>query len=161
VDALLKPEPMVRKPVRTAADGTGKPYSVVELKPADRTVGDTSPTGIGRKPSGEELLTMQGTKRSRLDALRREAEKEDSVEGLHDEVEQDGKTLQGILQRPPEGHAIQGVPDSSGHLTAFAPPGLDAGGLAGLGVMTAVMLVEAGRRVHDMVKHGKEVTLCQ
>ena len=140
----------------------GQPYSWLHVAEADRTVGDTTPTGIGLKPSGEQLLDMESSKRSRLDAFRTEVEKEDALDGLHSEVEEDVKTLQGILDRPPEGHAVQAAPEAPAQLTPYAPPGLDAGGLAAAGLMAGVLLAETGRRIHDMLKHEKaEVTLCQ
>jgi hypothetical protein len=38
---------------------TGHPYSWLHVVDAERTAGDTTPTGIGLKPSGEQLLDME------------------------------------------------------------------------------------------------------
>lgn len=52
-------------------DGADVPVSVEYLPPEARTVGDTTPTGIGRKPTGAEILDMEGGDRtdSRLDRI--------------------------------------------------------------------------------------------
>ena len=61
-----------------AQDGTDVTVTVAYLPPEARTVGDTTPTGIGRKPTGAEILDMEGDKRteSRLDRLFDEMVKE-------------------------------------------------------------------------------------
>jgi hypothetical protein len=54
-------------PVSHVSPDLGKPesadrdqhVSVVQLEPEDRTLGDTTPTGIGVKPTGEQLLKME------------------------------------------------------------------------------------------------------
>jgi hypothetical protein len=51
--------------------GHDVPVTVVRVDAEDRTLGDDTPTGIGRKPTGEELLGMKGDqdKESRMDRL--------------------------------------------------------------------------------------------
>jgi hypothetical protein len=108
-------------------------------------------------PAGEELLSMEGSeKRSRLDGLRQEWERDEVLDGLHEEIEQDATTVQNILQaRPPEGHPVQVVPDVP-QISPVNPAGLDAGTMAGAGLMVGVMLVELGRQLHKIRKQGKE-----
>jgi hypothetical protein len=52
-------------------DGTDVAVTVEDLPPEARTVGDTTPTGVGRKPTGAEILGMEGDDRtdSRLGRL--------------------------------------------------------------------------------------------
>jgi hypothetical protein len=59
-------------------DRTDVPVAVEHLPPEARTVGDTTPTGIGRKPTGAEIRDMEGNDRteSRLDRLFDEMVKE-------------------------------------------------------------------------------------
>jgi hypothetical protein len=59
-------------------DGTDVTVTVEDLPPEARTVGDTTPTGIGRKPTGDELIDMEGDDRtdSRLGRLFDETFKE-------------------------------------------------------------------------------------
>jgi hypothetical protein len=61
-----------------AQDGTDVPVTAAYLPPEARTVGDTTPTGVGRKPTGAEILDMEGDDRteSRLDRLFDEMVKE-------------------------------------------------------------------------------------
>ena len=61
-----------------ARDGTDVPVTVAYLPPEARTVGDTTPIGVGRKPTGAEILGMEGDDRteSRLDRLFDEMVKE-------------------------------------------------------------------------------------
>ena len=61
-----------------AQDGTDVPVTIEYLPPEARTVGDTTPTGIGRKPTGAEILDMESDDRteSRLDRLFDEMVKE-------------------------------------------------------------------------------------
>lgn len=75
-------------------DGADVQITVEYLPPEARTVGDTTPTGIGRKPSGEELPDLgDDPSEGRMDRFVMEAFKEgpdvrdlfgNSVEVLHD-----------------------------------------------------------------------------
>jgi hypothetical protein len=51
------------KPESQGQSGNGDEHgqiTVLQVEAADRTVGDTTPTGIGLKPTGEQLLEMEG-----------------------------------------------------------------------------------------------------
>jgi hypothetical protein len=65
------PGPTEAQVAGNAQDSTDVTVTVEYLPPEARTVGDTTPTGIGRKPTGAEILDMEGDKRteSRLDRL--------------------------------------------------------------------------------------------
>jgi hypothetical protein len=146
-----EPEPQER------SEEQGPQFTVVEADTSDRTFGDTTPTGIGLKPTGDQLLGMESDKRSRLDGLRREWERDEVLDGLHEETEQDATTVQSILSaRPPEGHPVHVVPDAP-QMAPVMPAGPDAGMIAGSGLMVGVMLVELGRQLNKMRKQGKEV----
>jgi hypothetical protein len=133
------------------AAGRERGANVVGDKP-DRSPGDTSDL----PPTGEELLEGETGKHSRLDGLRREWEKEDVLDGLHSETEQDFNTIQSVLEaHPPEGHPVQGMPDYP-NVAPVVPAGIDAGSVAAAGLMAGVVLVEAGRRFHDMLRQRRE-----
>jgi hypothetical protein len=46
-------------PERPEGEGHDQRVSVVQLEPEDRTFGDTTPSGIGLKPTGEQLKQME------------------------------------------------------------------------------------------------------
>jgi hypothetical protein len=133
-------------------DGWEQGANVVGDKP-DKSPGDISDL----PPTGEQLLDLEDGKRSRLDGLRRGLERDEVLDGLHGEAEQDATTVQSILAaRPPEGHPVQVVPDTP-QLMPVTPAGIDAGMMASSGLMVGVMLIELGRGFHKILKHRKEV----
>jgi hypothetical protein len=72
------PDPTEGQVADQVQDGTDVPVAVAYLPPEARSVGDTTPTGIGRKPTGAEIRDMEGDDRteSRLDRLFDEVVKE-------------------------------------------------------------------------------------
>ena len=66
----------VRHDERPQADGRG----TVAQTPAGRTIGDTSPAGIGLKPDGTQLRDMEGGKLSRQ-TISPSPPSEDSIAG--------------------------------------------------------------------------------
>jgi hypothetical protein len=141
-----------RKEQSEQPDGWEQGANVVGDKP-DKSPGDISDL----PPTGEQLLDLEDDKRSRLDGLRREFERDEVLDGLHGEAEQDATTVQSILAaRPPEGHPVQVVPDTP-QLIPVTPAGIDAGMMASSGLMVGVMLIELGRGFHKILKHRKEV----
>jgi hypothetical protein len=87
--------------------------TVEYLPPEARTVGDTTPTGIGRKPTGAEIFDMEGDdlNESSIDKLLRRAN--ESADDLHDTVTNAGETLHDLLlpgSGPGSGHAYEGHP---------------------------------------------------
>ena len=132
------------------------PHSWVSVVEGDRTVGDLTPTGIGLKPTGEQLTEAVSGERSRLEKLSRCVEDEDFINDLRDAGEENANTVEQFLAaRHPQGHAIQGVPDSH-HDPLPVQEHATAGDIVGAGLMTGLVLLEAGRRVHDVLAHRKE-----
>jgi len=95
-----------------ASDGSDVPVTVAYLSPEDRTLGDTTPTGIGRKPTGEEFLDMEseGSADGGLDRFLRERTEE--ADDLHDALGSVAETVHDLrLPGPPgSGHAHEGHP---------------------------------------------------
>src|SRR5206468_3685911 len=70
---------------------------------ADRTIGDTTPAGIGLKPSGEQLRDMESDKLSRRARFRKEFYRE--ADGIQDVSENTANDVTALLGRhPPTGH---------------------------------------------------------
>jgi hypothetical protein len=103
-DATARPDEPVPGPRRDngpPAEGTFGPHlSWSILPPEARTTGDTTPTGIGRKPDGEQLLETDA-KGSRLDALRKKAYEAETIEDVHDAVDEYADPLEKLFDRPP------------------------------------------------------------
>jgi hypothetical protein len=118
--------------------------NVVGHKPA-ASPADTS----GLPPPGDELPSIEDSKLSRFEAFRRETEKEENLDGLHSEIENDASTIQKWLQgRPPAGRADQPVP-ASPHISPVAGHyEVDAGSVAAMGLMLGVLSAEAVRWSH-------------
>jgi len=127
--------------------------SVVGPEP-DKSPGDTSDL----PPSGDELIEMESTKKSRFDGLLHEAEKEETLDNLHDVLDEDGTTVQKWLSaRPPEGHPEQPVPVSSPHLIPGAPEhGIDGGNAATAVMVAGIVTVHMVRWIDGKLRHGKD-----
>ena len=132
-----------------ATDGTDVPVTVAFLSPEDRTVGDTTPTGIGRKPTGEEFLDMEGDDpaKSRLERLFDEALKEgddfsDAAGHMGAAIEADVHSGPGPSGHPGSYHATTGsAPD---HPASPDPGVSDAvGSMAIVGVAAALAIRHA------------------
>ncbi len=124
------------------ADGDGRPYarfSVVGAAEAERTLGDTTPTGIGVKPTGEQLLGMKGDEpfRSRLDRLFDDAfehadDVSDAAGHISEALESDLRPAPGPAGQPRSYHATTiaardqpppqgvGVSDAVGSITVVS-----------------------------------------
>jgi hypothetical protein len=141
------------KDVATAQDvGRETGTNVVGNKP-DRSPADISDL----PPTGEELVEMEGDKKSRFQGLWHEAEKEDALDGIHTELETDANTLhEWLTTRPPEGHAEQPVPVSPGIGPQVADHAIDAGNAATACLALGFVMVELGRRIHERLNHRKE-----
>lgn len=123
------------------------------LQPEEQTPSDDKPLESDRTPTGEELLEM-GSRRSRLRSLLKETERDENLDGLHGEVRDDASHLQRTL-KPPEGHAVQGMPPGP-EVTTVQPVGLDAGSLAAAGLMGGIIVAETIGKVHDIIERWKE-----
>jgi hypothetical protein len=129
---------------KDAAGGWDQGANVVGDKP-DRSPGDASDL----PPAGEQLLSMEEGRLSRFEALRRESEKEEVLDGLHGDLEHGADAIQKWLgQRLPVGHAEQPVPASPQRSPEGHHAEVSAGSVAAMGLVLAVMGIEAGRLVH-------------
>ena len=108
---------------------------------ADRSIGDTTPTGIGLKPSGEQLRDMESDKLSRADRFRQEFYRK--ADDIQDVSEKSANELAALLgPHPPTGHA-ETIGRSS--IDTSPPPQLDAGNIATAGLALGLL---ADRVIH-------------
>jgi hypothetical protein len=117
------------------------PITVVQATAEMRTLGDETPTGIGVKPTGEELFRMEGERvRNRWDRLLDEAVKEaddvyDGAGHIGEPLAEDFRSAPPPTDRPTTHHIAASVPD----LPQQGPAINDAvGSLALVGIAVAV-----------------------
>lgn len=116
------------------ADGQDRPDFRVRVVRADRTIGDTTPTGIGLKPSGEQLRDMDSDKLSRRARFRKELYRD--AEDIQDATEKTATDVVALLgARPPAGHAETVALPS----IEASPPPADAGSLATAGLALGLL----------------------
>lgn len=123
--------------------------SVVEATPDDRTLGDATPTGIGRKPTGDQLRNMESDTASRLDRLRNQIWED--ADDTTDLIEKDGNLLGQLLERPPASSHSE-VP--TGH-PVISPPSehaLEGGQVALAGFVAGMVAFEVFRRIKNKVE---------
>lgn len=140
------------KEQQAAADpGWDQGANVVGGKP-DRSPSDTSDL----PPTGTELLEAESNKRSRFSELFHEVEKEENLDGLHDQFEDYGNTVQKWLDAPPpETHAEQPVPASPYVTPYHAEHGIEGGSTVSAVMVTGIVTVHLVRWIHDKVTHRK------
>lgn len=139
--------PIPRDNGQERRDGDGQPYLRFSVVGAERTVGDTTPTGIGLKPTGEQLLEMDGDdpSRSRLDRLFDEAFKDaDDVRDIAGHI---GEAIEADVRSGP---GPSGHPRSYHASTAVAhdhpsPPGPAVSDVVGSVAVTGVATIVAIR----------------
>jgi hypothetical protein len=126
-------------------DGTDVTVIVEDLPPEARTVGDTTPTGIGRKPTGDEFIAMEGDDvgEGGLDRLLRRAN--EGADDLRDAISSSSETLHDLRlpgSGPGGGYAHEGHP-----VQESAPPASPAfSDLTGSAVLVCVALLTGIRR---------------
>jgi hypothetical protein len=158
-DARLKPEatPGDKGEVVPGASGLApeageRPradFSWVSAAEADRTLGDTNPTGIGLKPSGEQLLEMD-TKKSRAEAFRDEFYKPETIEDFRDESEDKADRVQQLFERPPtSSHAD--VPVHHPYITMPEAEHVSGNELAMTGLVVGILAFETARTIRGKV----------
>jgi hypothetical protein len=117
------------------ADGQGPRYQVTAVK-ADRTLGDTTPAGIGLKPDGDQLRDMESDRLARADRFRRNVH--ERVEDIQDVTEKTAGTLQGLLDaHRPTGQDVTYTAQPA--IEATSPPSADAGSLATAGLALGLL----------------------
>jgi hypothetical protein len=134
-----------RQEQEPADHGWGEGTNVVGEKPG-RSPGDTSDL----PPTGEELLSMEGDRESRLTRLRRETESPETFDNLQDSLEKNVNLAHDAFQRPEPTGSHTEVP----HQPEFtAPPhqATDAGQIAVAGLVVGVLGVELFRWVRHKV----------
>lgn len=116
-------------------------FTVVQADTADRTVGDTTPTGIGRKPTGDELMKMENEEASKPEKLRRKLL--EGIDDLNDVARENASLGHDLLTRhhPPAGHAVTEVPHPLPEMADGGP----APDITSAGLVTGILLVEATR----------------
>jgi hypothetical protein len=117
-----EPDPYEHQVDVHTMDGTDVTVTVERLPPEARTVGDTTPTGIGRKPTGAEIFEMEGddSSESRLDRLLKEVT--DDADDTRDAATNLSETLHDLRLPGPspdgghvhEGHSVSDPPPSAG-----------------------------------------------
>ena len=138
-DATGEQRGAVRQEHADEHDGPDRRFSVVQ---ADRTAGDTTPTGIGLKPAGEELLDMDSDKLSRGDRFRKNFYKQ--ADDIQDVTEKNASALQALLgPHPSAGHAETAAAQPAIELPALPPA--DAGSIATAGLVAGLL---ADRAIH-------------
>jgi hypothetical protein len=123
-------------------DGQEVHVGVVDLPPEARTLGDTTVSGVGRKPTGDELFHTDGDDpaESRLDRLLKKAT--EGADDLHDGVGNAAEAVYDFNLHPPGGgHALEGHPVYEPH----APDGPAVTDIVG-GVTLVGVAVLAGAR---------------
>jgi hypothetical protein len=147
------PDPCERQVAVHTEDGTDIPLTVEYLPPEARTVGDTTPTGIGRKPTGEEFLDMESDDlaESGLDRLLGRAN--EGADDLRDAISSTTETLHDLrLPGPGPGgaYAHEGHP-----VHEAAPPAAPAfSDLTGSAVLVGVALLTGIRHVVRQLGKG-------
>jgi hypothetical protein len=152
------PDPDEQQVTVRTKDGTEAQVTVQHLPPEARTVGDTTPTGIGRKPTGEEILAAgrDNPRESPVGRLFDEAVKEadDLFDGsghLGEAIENDASPRPGPSGHSRSYHATTGTtPD---HPAApDSGPSDSIGSMVIIGVAAAIGLrraLSALRKEHE------------
>jgi hypothetical protein len=124
-------------------------FSWVSLTDADRTLGDTKPTGIGLKPTGEQLLETD-SKKSRAEAFRDEFYKQETIKDFRDESEDKADRVQQLFERPPtSSHAD--VPVHHPYITMPEAEHPSANDVAMAGLVVGILAFETARTIRDKV----------
>ena len=132
-----------------AHDGSSRRVSVVR---ADRTIGDTTPAGIGRKPTGEQLRDMESDKLSRGDRFRKKVY--ERADDIQDSTEKTAGTLQGIFgAHRPTGQDVTYTAQPA--IDRPVPPGADASSIATAGLALGLVADRLIHRVRDMFRQPK------
>lgn len=129
--------------------GHDLPVTIVQVGPEVRTLGDETPTGIGRKPTGGELEDLDGDRLSRADRFRKTFYKQ--ADDITDVTEKNATALEAFLGHRPSG----GEAAVTGHyvMEAPQPPPADAGSIATGGLVLGIL---ADRGIHWARQRAKQ-----
>lgn len=139
-----------------AKAGDTDPYmrvSIVKTAPDDRTLEDTTPTGIGLKPTGEQLVETDSDRLTRADRFRKTFYKK--ADDIQDVTEKNVDALKIFLgEHRPAGHdqtlTRQPVID------APQPPPLDITNIATTGMVAGVVAERAFRWAGTWLRNRKD-----
>jgi hypothetical protein len=140
-----RPNPDARTLTVHGQSGHDVLITVVAANPADRTFADTTPTGIGLKPSGEQILDMESETDSPLARMRHHLYKD--MDDVTDVLKENGETVVSLIgERPPTGSHSE---ISSGHpeITRPAEHGIEGGEIAVAGLLVGMLTYEGTRSV--------------
>lgn len=134
-----------------------QPFTVVHASPEMRTFGDDTPTGIGLKPTGDQVVEMENDKASRAERARREFLSGERLGDAFDATDEWAQTGQDLFRRPPTGQHIE-VPTHGPAFTAMPQQEIDPGSVAtaalALGIVGAECVRWGKRRLGD--KRGRD-----
>ena len=153
-DAAPRPDettPQRQKDHSPPTEGTFGPHlSWTTLPPEARTVGDTTPTGIGQKPDGDRLLHMESDRPgSRLDRLL-----DGMVDGADDLHDASGNTAEAIDQIFRGGGTPSGHNTYTGHQGHDQPQPLGTTANDAVGA-NVILLAAAATGVRHMIVHHR------
>ena len=151
------PEPRTRQEVREEARSDRDPLTpskeeaqaqadshitVVKVSAAERTLDDTTPTGIGLKPTGEQLLKIENEELSKPERLRRKLL--EGIDDINDAARDNASLGHDLLTRhlQPSGRAMTEVPHP---LPDASYEGGAAPDITSAGLVAGILLVEATR----------------
>jgi hypothetical protein len=128
------------------------PLTVAHLTAEDRTLGDDTLTGIGLKPTGEQLRDMESDKLSRGDRFRRNVY--ERVDDIQDASEKNAGALEGFLgSHRPTGH--DEVYTTQPTIEAPQPPPADAGNIATAGLVLGLLADRAIHQAREWLRRSK------
>jgi hypothetical protein len=128
------------------------PLTVVHLDPEDRTVGDDTLTGIGLKPTGDQLRNIESDKLSRGDRLRRNVY--ERMDDFRDASEKNAGALEGFLgSHRPTGHDV--VHATQPAIEAPQSPPADVGSIATAGLVLGLLADRAIHQAREWLRRSK------
>jgi hypothetical protein len=146
-------DPIMRPDGHEPWDIPSPRFSVVE---ADRTLGDTTPTGIGLKPTGDQLVGMDGDKPPHNPLDRFIDRAFEDADDLHDGVGGIGEAIDNLRSAPAaSGHS----PSHDAYTVAVhdrppPPPGPGVSDVIGSVAITAVAALAGVRRALSSLQKG-------
>lgn len=148
------PAPDAQTPTDHDQGGQEPLYTVVQATPEMRTLGDTTPTGIGLKPAGDQLGEMEDPKASRADRARREFLSGERLHDAFDATDEWANTGKDLFSRPPTGQHTE-VPVQGPAFTPVPDQELDPGNLATAALAVGILGAEFFRWGKNRVEHTR------
>jgi hypothetical protein len=129
-------------------------FSVVHVGPEARTFGDDAPTGIGLKPTGDQLIEADDRKASRAERARKEFLSKENLSDAFDATDDWAKTGQDLFSRPPAGQHVE-VPTQEPVISVIPHQGIDPGSVATAGLALGILGAEFLRRGRSKMEHRR------